>query len=423
MMKRILTNLLLVLLVTSAWAQRTSAISQLQTDPRKAYGMDYPYSLNTAPLTKAPDGYVPFYVSHYGRHGSRYYWTDKLYRELDTLLTDAHNRHNLTAEGEAFYERYMAVKDELLTGMGELTQLGWNQHQGIARAMYDNFPEVFNHGGYVSAVSSLSGRCVISMSAFCLALMQRNPAIDIREQSSRFTLDGVVPMDRQNPVKHHYPKVRPNYEKNRDQFSCHDQLRRKAVERVFVNTDSLHANLHHTGSNLINLYTSLPSIGHEGLMGNIITDAELVDEWETSNLGSYSWVFAPQYEMIPILEDFIRKADAVIDGSSNHLADLRFGHDNCLGPLTVLMGINGADRNPDDPNEVKDCYQNWETCKASNLQLVLYRSARAADDVLVKCLLNGEEAVLPVPTDSYPYYKWADFRSFYKKRCESVSTQ
>ena len=85
--------------------------------------------------------------------------------------------------------------------------------------------------------------------------------------------------------------------------------------------------MHSIASNLINLYTSLPSIGHDGMMGNIITDDEMVAQWENSNLGSYSWVFGPRYAMIPILRDIIKKADNVINGTTQRLADLRFGHD------------------------------------------------------------------------------------------------
>lgn len=411
-------TLLALMTVTSAWGQRANALDVLKADPRRAYGTDYPYQFNTASLTKTPSGYQPFYVSHYARHGSRYYWNGFLYRELDSLLTVAHDKHLLTAEGEAFHDRFMAAKEELITGVSELSDLGWEQHQRIARTMYNNFPEVFKKGGNVLAISSLSGRCVLSMSAFCQELVQCNPAIEIREQSSRFTLDGVVPTDRQNPVRHDFPKnVKPRYEKNRDRFHAIDTLRSIIVNRIFTSTEGLPGNMHHIGSNLINLYTSLPSIGHEGMMGNIVTDEELAVEWETNNLGGYSWVFGPQYEMIPILQDIIKKADAIIEGSSDHIADLRFGHDTCIGPLTVLMGINGADLDPEDPYEVKNCYQNWETCKASNIQLVFYRNKKNANDILVKCLLNGEEATLPVPTNNYPYYKWSDFRQFYMTRC------
>ena len=421
-MKRIITTLILMALVTMTWAQRVSPLDQLKADPRKAYGTDYPYTFTTDPLTKAPSGYKPFYISHYGRHGSRYYWNAMLYNEMATLLTTASEKHLLTAEGEAFYHRFMAAKDELQTGVSELSDLGWQQHQGIARTMYNNFPEVFKKGGNVLAIASLSGRCVISMSGFCQELVQCNPKIEIREQSSRFTLDGVVPGDRQNPIKHDPPRPKPRYEKNRDQFKYVDNLRETVVNRTFTSTEGLPGKVDHIGDNLINLYTSLPNIGHEGMMGNLITDEEIAARWESSNLGTYSWLFPLQYVMIPLLQDIMRKADAVLDGSSDHIADLRFGHDDCLGPLTILMGINGADLDPVDPYEVKNCYQNWNTCKASNMQLIFYRSKKAGKDILLKCLLNGKEATLPLPGDNYPYYKWSDFKKFYTDRCSRNAT-
>ena len=417
MKKKTILLMMSLLMAIMSWAQGISALDQLKADPRKSYGMDYPYSFTTQKLTKAPKGYKPFYISHYGRHGSRYYWNAMLYQELSKLLTTAHEKQILTPEGEAFYEKFMAAKDELTAGVSELSDLGWEQHQRIARTMYNNFPEVFKKGGNVFAISSLTGRCVLSMSSFCQELTQCNPMIEIREQSARKTLDGVGPTDNQNPLKRKFPKANARWEKNREKFPFDESLRDKVVKRVFTNTDSLQ-NLHHIGSNLINLYTSLPNIGHEGMMGNLITDDEMVAQWEQSNLGSYSWVFGPQYEMIPILEDIIKKADAAIDGSSDHISDLRFGHDTCLGPLTVLMGINGADLDPEDPFEVKNCYQNWETCKASNIQLVFYRGKKGTDDILVKLLLNGEEARLPIATDSYPYYKWSDLRQFYQARID-----
>ncbi len=418
-MKKTILILITMLTAVMAWAQGSAALEQLKADPRRSYGMDYPYTFSTRQLTKAPKGYKPFYISHYGRHGSRYYWNATLYQELSTLLATAHEKHLLTSEGEAFHERFMAAKSELTAGVSELSDLGWDQHQRIARVMYNNFPEVFKRGGNVLAISSLTGRCVLSMASFCQELVQCNPKIEIREQSSRSTLDGVVPTDNQNPCKRKFPKATARWEQNREKFPFDESLRDKVVKRVFVSTDSLPGNLHHIGSNLINLYTSLPNIGHEGMMGNLITDDEMVAQWEQSNLGSYSWVFGPQYEMIPILEDIIKKADAVIEGRSDHIADLRFGHDTCLGPLTVLMGINGADLDPENPFEVKNCYQNWQTCKASNIQLVFYRGKKSSDDILVKCLLNGVEASLPLPSDAYPYYKWSDFRQFYANRCKA----
>jgi len=423
MKKRTLTMIAFACLMLTSWAQGVSPLDQLKANPRKAYGTDYPYEFTTVKLTKAPSGYKPFYISHYGRHGSRYYWNAFLYREMDSLLTTAHRKQQLTAEGEAFYQKFEKAKNELATGVSELTDLGWEQHQRIARTMYNNFPEVFKKGGNVYAIASLSGRCVISMSGFCQELVQCNPKIEIREQSSRFTLDGVVPADRQNPARRDFPQPKPRFEKNRDQFHYTDNLPETVVNRAFTSTEGLPGSIHHIGDNFINLYTSLPNIGHEGMMGNLITDEEIAARWESSNLGTYGWLFPRQYMMIPILQDIIKKADAVFNGSSDHIADLRFGHDDCLGPLHILMGINGADLDPENPYEVKNCYQNWNTCKACNLQLIFYRGKKSSDDILVKCLLNGKEAKLPVPTNNYPYYKWSDFRQFYTDRCNKIINQ
>ena len=172
-MRKILIMLMFWCVALTSWAQGNAVLDQVKADPRKSYGNDYPYPQKTTVLTKAPRGYKPFYISHYSRHGSRYYWNDRLYRDLDSLLTKAHKLHVLTAEGEAFRTRFMAAKDEMAASVSELSQLGWDQHQFIARTMYNNFKDVFKRGGDVFAISSLSGRCVLSMASFCEELTNR----------------------------------------------------------------------------------------------------------------------------------------------------------------------------------------------------------------------------------------------------------
>ena len=293
-MKKIFNALLLWVIALSTWAQTVSALDQVKADPRKAYGQDYPYSMKPVAQTKSPKGYKAFYISHYGRHGSRYYWNDMLYRDLDSLLTKAHAKNQLTAEGEAFRSKFMDAKTELATSVSELSDLGWEQHQYIARTMYNDFNEVFKNGGDIYAISSLTGRCVLSMASFCQELVQCNPKLEIREESARKVLDGVKPDDRQNPNYKKYPRSRPRFEQNRKNFQFQDNLREKIVSRVFTSTEGLPGNVNNIGSNLINLYTSLPSIGHDGMMGNIITDDEIAARWENENLGSYTWVFEPR---------------------------------------------------------------------------------------------------------------------------------
>ena len=417
--KRFLITLLLIAPLT-LHAQRMNVMDELKADPKKAYGNDYPYLYATAELTATPSGYKPFYISHYSRHGSRYYWSDNLYLSIDTLLTTAHTMGILTPEGEAFRDRYSKAYPELMARWGELSETGWQQHQRIAREMYNNFPEVFTDTSHVTAISSLAGRCVMSMSAFCLELKQQCPKVEIREEASRTTLHAVVPDDRQNPRWKEFPILRPRYERNTVSIQQDTSLTHHIVMRMLKTTEGLNRTEQQIADDMKNLYTSLVGINHEGMMGQLYTDDDVLAQWETTNLGSYSWVFAPQMKMIPILEDILLQAERAINGDNPDVATLRFGHDGCLGPLTVLMGINGADADPEDAKDVKYYYQNYETCKASNIQLVFYRAEANSHDVLMKCLLNGSEATLPVPSDIKPYYHWTDVLSFYRQRINNM---
>ena len=60
---------------------------------------------------------------------------------------------------------------------------------------------------------------------------------------------------------------------------------------------------------------------------------------------------------------------------------------------------------------------------ASNLQLVFYRKSADDPDVLLKVLLNEDEATLPLPDDLAPYYRWSDFRDYYLKKLDSYIEQ
>ena len=55
---------------------------------------------------------------------------------------------------------------------------------------------------------------------------------------------------------------------------------------------------------------------------------------------------------------------------------------------------------------------------AANIQLIFYRSNPDDLDVWVKVLYNEDEATLPLSDEHAPYYRWADFRSYYLKKLD-----
>ena len=93
---------------------------------------------------------------------------------------------------------------------------------------------------------------------------------------------------------------------------------------------------------------------------------------------------------------------------------MRYGHETVLLPLVCLLGINGYDLETADLNELEE--KGWWCSSVfpmgCNVQFIFYRSDPKDKDVLLKVLLNEQEATLPFPTDCAPYYHWTDFRRY-----------
>ena len=108
---RILIISLISLLVVGASAQTT--FEEVAATPEKSGGVYYAYPLDFAPQTPAPKGYKPVYISHYGRHGSRYLLSDRDYKWVIDLLQQAADVQVLSPLGHSALERLQEVWKEL----------------------------------------------------------------------------------------------------------------------------------------------------------------------------------------------------------------------------------------------------------------------------------------------------------------------
>ena len=112
-------------------------------------------------LTPAPKGYVPFYISHYGRHGSRYLINVNDYNRPFVALHRAEQQGKLTRFGKDVLRRVALFREEARGREGELTELGARQHKDIARRMYERFPGIFAGRAVVDAKSTVVIRCIL----------------------------------------------------------------------------------------------------------------------------------------------------------------------------------------------------------------------------------------------------------------------
>lgn len=159
---------------------------EMLATPEKTAGVYYAYPAPKEYVaTPPPKGYVPFYISHFGRHGSRFLLEETEYTEVLALMEKAEAADALTPLGKDALQRLRRVYEEAEGHAGDLSPLGIRQHRGIAERMYEAYPEVFANGRTISARSSVILRCAMSMAAFGDRLKELNPRLSITYESSQ----------------------------------------------------------------------------------------------------------------------------------------------------------------------------------------------------------------------------------------------
>ena len=147
----------------------------------------YPDTIE-AVLTPAPAGKKPFYMSHYGRHGSRYISSRTGYDTPYDMMNHADSVDELTPTGHRVLEEMRLVMDDTEKRWGELTSYGKQQHRQIARRMVERFPEIFCKGARVNAISTTVPRCMESMGTAMIEMLQINPDLNITMDASKRTM-------------------------------------------------------------------------------------------------------------------------------------------------------------------------------------------------------------------------------------------
>ena len=147
----------------------------------------YPDSINY-PMTPAPAGKHPFYISHYGRHGSRYINKRMGYDIPYLMMCRADSLGQLTPMGNEVLRQVQAIISDSELRWGDLTSYGHQQIRQISARMVQRFPEVFEGEAYINARSTTSNRCILTMASAMLELMKYNPNLKIRMEASTYTM-------------------------------------------------------------------------------------------------------------------------------------------------------------------------------------------------------------------------------------------
>lgn len=416
--KHLLPALLAVLAITANAGAKDDFKKDIRISANNYWAYPIVNDSDAPELTPTPEGYTPFFINHYGRHGSRWLIGMKMYEFPVQQLEIGERNGKLTPRGKQVLDILRQLRDAARGRDGELSDIGAEQHQGIARRMFRNFPTVFQGDAPVRARSTIVIRCILSMQNELDVLKSLNPNLQITSDASHAEM---YYMNYDDPIVGPLRKAAlPLTEQLRDKLVKPEHMLRKLFSDKRFARDSIQ------GTELmINLFDVVGNMqSHHAWehvdMYDLFSLDDAYNVWRYNNMRWY--VYSGEtpltrcrvdFMQTNLLLSFIEDADRAIALNRNS-ASLRFGHESVVLPLTCLMGINGADYQTTD---LLNLDKHWQSYKifpmACNIQMIFYRPDQPGEDILVKVLLNEAEATLPVKTDIAPYYRWKDVRDYY----------
>lgn len=390
-------------------------------DRSRCGGIYHSYEFREVRDTPPPAGYSPFYLSHYGRHGSRYMTGERHMRPV-AVLEEADKAGRLHSPGKELLRRLRPVVDAHKGMFGMLSEKGAEEHRRLARRMYGRYPSVFAGKGKVRCQASVWPRCISSMANFACSLKGEAPDLDFEFATGQRYMDVIA----------HAPPGDSAERKERIDAMSAGMLREFVDPRRIVNllfedspeSRKIVCDPHRFAAELFELASAFQPLERE-LDGLDVWDYFTRDEilalaryfncnyhlrmGNSAEFGEFA-VAAAEW----LAKDIVERADEAARSGAVR-ADLRFGHDSGLFPLAARLGIEGAGARVPASESWKHCQLWREMPMAANIQIVLYRNR--SGDRLAKVLLNEREVLLEgLSPVCGPYYRWNEFKNAILKR-------
>jgi hypothetical protein len=411
-MKKSVSSLILIIyMALSASAQDYREI--IRNNPAWAASNLYQYVYAETEDTPAPKGFRPFYINHYGRHGSRYMSSGLETERVRPIFEAADSSGILTEAGRLFWKDLRAVLDEQDGAVGMLTARGAEEHRGMGERMARRFPAVFKGRKTINCISSTSPRCLLSMTYFTDALQDNTEGLDFSYMTG----------ERYYAYLAYHPEVEEGLVLSGDlemAFRRAESDPEALLEYFFTDIEKA---IGLTGDPYVferRLY-QLACVGQLTDYGKCLLEhfpeELLVKNWEARNARFYTAYSnskeLPHYASevaAPLVNEIVKQVDAALEEGSDVAADLSFGHDVTLMPLISHMGIDGMH----EKLSFDEVNGKWNSsdfiCMGSNIQFIFYRNKTG--DVIVRILYNEKETTIPGLKSLYgPYYSWPELRS------------
>ena len=386
----------------------------------------YPVEVNPAVY---PDSLVPVYINHVGRHGARFPASSANCLKLARYLHRADSLGTITPAGR----KLLALNDYIIRRSegqwGALDSLGMAEQRAIATRLFYNFGEVFSTadgGATVSALSSYSPRCMMSMYSFLHQLDRMDNRINFVATTGRVNSALMRPFDTNEDYKEFRASDawKPAYDEYFRTACPSAPARRLLGERFSFGARDEEQDFSLTAYYVV---AGCAAMSVEANASDFFTREEYNALWSCFNLRQYLQRTASTVSTIPadiaseLLLDLIRTTDGAIDGTNPAKANLRFGHAETLMPLLSLIRLKGCYYMTNYFDTVGLHWRDFYVVPmAANLQLILFKAKRSGRYYL---RVDLNETPVPLqPNSTELYIPWSDAR-MYLTRCLPLDKQ
>ena len=414
-----------MLLMSTMTASGQTIAEELKADPNRGAGNFYALPIGKMPKdTPAPMGKKPFYINHYGCPGSYYREIESVYEEPYAVFAKADSLGKLTKLGQDVKKRLELLRQDAKDRIGELTTKGAEQCRDQIRQMVKRFPDILTPNGYYSCRSIVQNNCIMTLqeSLVELSSMMQPMKTNVRatHREDRF----MAPQDKVLEAMRWDSLTLARY----NRFLALNTGNARLMESLFTDQNFL---INQVDPETLSrqLYILAGSIQHTELAGTVtlfdlFTPTEIMSHWKKLNAKYYITNGActlnggtQTFMQRSLLRNMIHMGDSVVK-REYPMVHLRYVNENVVMALACLMELDDCGLQTDNLDALGD--MGWATHRIAPLggsvMIVHYRSEVADPDVLVKVLLNGNEARLPIESDCAPYYHWEDVKRYYLRK-------
>ena len=414
-----------VLLSAAVTAAGQGVVDELRANPNRAAGYFYALPIDKMPKdTPVPEGKKPYYINHYGCPASYYRESATLFEEPYAVFAKADSLGKLTKLGQDVKRRLDLIRRDAMERLGELTAKGALQSRELMRQLVMRFPDVFNSDVYCSGRSIVQNNCLMTLEEAMLQLSTM-----------------VQPLESNLSSSHRDDRYMDPRDKKLEEL-CWDSLTLAHYNRFLsLNTGNarLMESLFNDQNFLIDtvdpevlsrqLIVLAGSIQHTDLSGyvtlfDLFTPVEILSHWKKLNAKYYIQNGAcslnggtQPFIQRSTLRNMIHLGDS-LQTRPTPIVHLRYTSENVVMALACLMELDNCGLQTDDLDALGDLgWVNYRIAPlGGSIIMVHYRSDPSDPDKLVKVLLNGQEARLPIESDCAPYYHWEDVKRYYLRK-------